>query len=152
MGPLSTIPRWSRIFWNSVRGFAASMRGQIRFPPHIDRIQSRRESTAAGLSRLVRSGYPESIDGIRRIAAVQRKLSVKCWEVIQLHQRIFREKLAQIIGQRLRPARVPCERQSERAPYCTSRPAERPIAKCARSPCFGCIAEQGFPQPRITAS
>src|ERR1700738_632452 len=55
-------------FLELIGGFAGPMRGQIRFPPHIDGIQSRRESTAAGKPQLVRSGYLENADGSRRIA------------------------------------------------------------------------------------
>src|ERR1700680_977809 len=83
------------------RGFPALMRGKIRFPAHIDRIQSGRKTPAARRSQLEGSGGLKNLNGLRRIIANERKLRTKRWQVVELHKRIFGEPLGQIIAERL---------------------------------------------------
>src|ERR1700732_1536800 len=77
-------------------GIAAPMRHKIRFTPHIDGIQSK--STAPWDSQLVRACYLESTEGFRGIVAAKFNLSINCGQVLELHQRIVGETLAQVIG------------------------------------------------------
>ncbi len=58
------------------RGFAALMSGQVRFPAHIDGMQSGgQEGTISGSPQLVGSGALKSFDDLRSFVAVERELS-----------------------------------------------------------------------------
>src|SRR5271156_3005412 len=78
----------------------------------------------------------------------ERKLRSKGWDVIELDERVFRKSLAQFIGKRSRASVVPCIRQGERNPVQHITACRARLAQIASRSCFGCVAEQGFPQAR----
>src|SRR5271156_5516198 len=78
----------------------------------------------------------------------ERKLRSKGWDVIELDERVFRKSLAQFIGKRSRASVVPCIRQGERNPVQHITACRARLAQIASPSCFGCVAEQGFPQGR----
>src|SRR5271169_2896314 len=114
MGSLTTIPRWSSIFWNSE---AAS-------PPwRAARYASPRTKTgripvqpSAGRrdTKFVRRGYSEDLDGLGIISADERNFCAEDGQEVGLHEGVFRKPLVQIVGQRLRSAIVTRIRKRKR--------------------------------------
>ena len=77
-------------------------------------------------------GSSETLNGLRSISPADRKLRAEGWQVIELHDGVFRKPLAQIVGQRLRSSVVSRICQRERGAVLHIAACRGPIANAAR--------------------
>ncbi len=68
--------------------------------------------------------------------------------VVELNHGVFREALGQIIGQCLRPKRIPCQGQRQRRSILHIPTRRKREGRCGSPPGFGGSANEGFPQRR----
>jgi len=84
-------------------------------------------------------------DGFCGVVAAQRELRMNRWQVVELHLRIFREALGQVIRQGLSPGRIPRQGQRQRRSVLDVPTGRKPERRRISLPGLDGIAEEGFP-------
>jgi hypothetical protein len=97
-------------------GFAALTRSQIGFATDKDwKHRVPIQISGSRRPKLIRCGGVKTLNGVRSVSFVERKLSADARQIIELHKCVFRKPLIQIVGQRFRLRVIPGVDKRERS-------------------------------------
>src|ERR1700744_2062271 len=87
---------------------AAPTRSRIGFATDKDRKhRGPIQINGSRRPKLIRFGGRKTRNGARGISLVERKLSADAWQIVELHNGVFRKTLVQIVGQHFRSRVTP---------------------------------------------